>query len=292
VLVVSGYGSLWNGRPVHPIPGHYDEIRFSYAGLDGDGRPRRYGSADTVKPLFQLARMMAAQVATFQRRTGQNVTVVAESEGALVAETYLAATPHPPVRTLVMASPLLDPGRVSYPLQGTGWGIASRTGMEVLGSAFQRASPIDLSPTSPFLASVNHEAPLLQNLATCPLPGVSRFALLPLADAVAAPPSSRLAFPSVVLPAFHGGLLSDSSAAVLVARILRRGTVGPQGWLPMAEDTIRWAASAWQVPDLPASAFSGRSAAGRPALSTCTTIERDLHRGIYRTSAAPSSGLT
>jgi hypothetical protein len=292
VLVVSGYGSRWNGRPVHPIPGRFDEIRFSYAGLDSNGDPRPYRSADTVKPLLQLARMMAAQVTAVQRRTGQPVAVVAESEGALVAETYLAATPHPPVRRLVMASPLLDPGRVSYPLDGAGWGVASRSGMEVMVSAFQPASPIDLSPTSPFLASVNQEAPLLQKLATCPVPGVSRIALLPLADAVAASSSSRLAFPSIVVPAFHGGLLSDSSAAALVGRILRGGTAGSRGWWQLAEDTIRWAASAWQVPDLPPNAFPGRGVTGQTAVSNCTTIDRDLHRGIYQTPAAATPGLT
>ena len=89
------------------------------------------------------------------QRTGQRVDVVAESEGALVAKTALLAEPGSPVAMLVMASPLEDPGRVSYPTSGDkGWGVASDEGMRLLSEAFQGISPVDLSPNSPFLASI------------------------------------------------------------------------------------------------------------------------------------------
>jgi hypothetical protein len=287
VLVVSGYGSHWNGRSIHPIPGRYDEVRFSYAGLDGTNHPRPYRSADTVKPLLELARMMATQVAVLRQRTGQSVTMTAESEGALIAETYLAATSHPPVRSLVMASPLVDPGRVSYPSGQTGWGVVTRSGMEALGLAFQSQAPIDLSPTSAFVASVNREAPLLQHLVSCPTPGVRRFAVLPLADAVADPSfSSNLGIPSVVLPAFHGGLLSNPSATALISRILKEGATSQQGWWRFAEDTIRSAASAWQVPNLVLDAFPMPRAEAQRRSLNCSTIDQQLHRGVYPSPAA------
>ena len=38
VLIVSGYGSSWDGRDRHPVPGNFLEEPFSYRGLDRDRR--------------------------------------------------------------------------------------------------------------------------------------------------------------------------------------------------------------------------------------------------------------
>ena len=46
----------------------------------------------------------------YHRATGRRLTLVAESEGALLAKAYLAATPGAPVANLVILSPLLEPG--------------------------------------------------------------------------------------------------------------------------------------------------------------------------------------
>src|SRR5579875_2514139 len=139
VLLVSGYGSSW------------------------DGQPLAYDGQDTVKPLAQLDRLLLAQVWSLYAKTGQLVDVVAESEGALVAKTALLAEPESPVSTLVLASPLVGLGRVSYPVEGDrGWGVATNAAMRILGDALQGVAPIDLSPDSSFFASLNAEAPALQ----------------------------------------------------------------------------------------------------------------------------------
>ena len=117
VLVVSGYGSSWDGSSRHPVPGDFTEVPFSYSGLGPAGEPLPYTAIDTVKALPELDRMLLAQVGSLSLRTGRAVDVVAESEGALVAKTALLSEPASPVATLVMASPLEDPGRVFLPYE-------------------------------------------------------------------------------------------------------------------------------------------------------------------------------
>ena len=251
VLVVSGYGSSWDGQDRHPIPGNFLEQPFSYRGLGADGAPLPYTEMDTVRAVPQLDLMFLAQVWSLYQRTGQMVDVVAESEGALVAKTALLAQPASPVAMLVMASPLEDPGRVSYPTRGDkGWGVASDEAMRLLSEAFQAIAPIDLSPDSPFLASMDAEAPELEQAVTCPISGIRQFALLPLADATVAPAAVKLSFPSVVLPAFHGGLIASISGEKVLSRVLSNRPVSEDQLLRLADEAISYAASAWQVPSL------------------------------------------
>src|SRR5205085_2347453 len=109
VLVATGFWSSWNGRTTPPLSGHYDEQRFSYRGLDASGRPLPYRSADTQQPLSQLERLMSDQVDALYRETGKPVSIVAESEGSLVAKTYLTATPKASVSTPCSGWPTPSP---------------------------------------------------------------------------------------------------------------------------------------------------------------------------------------
>src|SRR4051794_22978556 len=43
VLIVSGFGTQWDGTDSRRLPGAFDERRFSYRGVGVDGRPRPYG---------------------------------------------------------------------------------------------------------------------------------------------------------------------------------------------------------------------------------------------------------
>ena len=106
--------------------------------------------AQTVQPLTTLDAEMALQVAKLDQESGVRVDIVAESEGALVVTTYLVSHHDPPVSTVVLASPLLEPGRVSYPAgtSSAGFGLASRYAMQLLGTTYQSVAPIDLSPQS------------------------------------------------------------------------------------------------------------------------------------------------
>jgi hypothetical protein len=255
LLLVGGYGSTWDGRALHLIPGAWTEARFSYRGTGPGGAPLPYAGADTVKPLPELARMLGAQVSALARASGHRVTIVAESEGALVAETYLHATPSAPVSTLLLASPLLTSGAVTYPTGADGWGWAGAQGMAAVGGALQGAAPINLSPGNGFLRSIASAGPDLRGVAACPLPDVRQVGLLALADSVGVPPHLRVAFPTEVLARFHGGMLANPADDRLIGRILVSGSVGPDGALRAAADALSWAASAWQVPTLPRSYY-------------------------------------
>ena len=93
VLIVSGFGTHWEGDGHRWLPGPYDERRFSYRGVGDDGEPLAYSEGDTHRSLRDLDRLMAAQVDAFHAATGRPVSIVAESEGSLVAKTYLTARP-------------------------------------------------------------------------------------------------------------------------------------------------------------------------------------------------------
>ncbi len=278
VLVVSGYGSHWNGAPIHPVPGPFFEQKFSYRGLESSGRPLAYSSADTVQTLHALDIRLGSQVTTLARATGRRIDIVAESEGALVAKTYLVSHADAPVGTVVLASPLLAPGRVSYPADGSGalLGLPSRDALEVLSRAYQSVAPIDLSPESRFLKSVNGLAPLLQGLLSCPAPGVRQVAVLPLADATAAPVHSTLPFPSVVVPAFHGGLIGSASADRIIAAALDGQVPVTSRGLRDLDRLIALAASAWQDPTLALSDYSHRPPQGQTLAATCHALAGTL----------------
>ncbi|MGH9066430.1 MAG: hypothetical protein ACRD0J_02755, partial [Acidimicrobiales bacterium] len=283
VLVASGYGTHWNGvTPPHHL-GPYLERRFSYAGLGPGGRPLPYTSTDTTRPLVSLERLMAAQVEVLHAASHGPVSIVADSEGSLVAKAYLAASPGAPVDNLIMVSPLVRPARVYYPPAGSpGWGVAGGIGLLGISDSVRSVAPLPLSPASPFLRSVVQEAPLLRPLLSCPLPGVRQFALLPLADAVASPDPYPIGIPSVVIPAFHGGMLTNPSADREIRAVLGGGHLLPTPAWSLADQAIRSAASAWQVPELalplePAwSPPPGRDAVWRGGRSGCQPISERL----------------
>ena len=267
VLVVSGYGSTFDGGPTKVLPGDFLERRFSYRGLAPDGTPLPYRSADTVKSLGTLDRMMAEQTRALAASSGRPVDVVAESEGALVAKTALLAHPDLPVQALVMASPLLAPGRTTYPQAGApGWGVATGAVMNLIGRAFQSVSPVDLSPNSTFVASVDERAPVLRDAMSCPLTGVRQLALLALADATVTPPEAGQGLEKVVIASFHGGQLSDPGNGRLVAQFLHGQPVRGARFLSGAYRAITLASAAWQVPGGP----------GTPTPESCGTAARVL----------------
>jgi hypothetical protein len=252
VLLVSGLGGSWDGVPRHWLPGDLDERRFSYRGQDPSGRPLPYTPPDTHQPLPRLVRAMSAQVDAFHRQSGQKVAIVAESEGALVAKTYLAATPGAPVDELVMLSPLVQPARVWFPTAGEqGWGLATGWELREIGGLFRDLSGADLSADMPVVRSLIDHGPAVRDLLACPLPDIRQLALFPLADAVATPHPSQIGIRSEVVPAFHGGLLGDESVLRTVSTYLQDGKVSPAAIWPVAQQILRASAAAWQVPELP-----------------------------------------
>jgi hypothetical protein len=281
VLLVSGLGGHWDGVPRRWLPGDLDERRFSYKGQDPAGRPLPYAATDTYHPLPELVRAMSAQVEAFHRQSGQEVAIVAESEGALVAKTYLAATPDAPVDELVMLSPLVQPARVWYPSRGEdGWGLASGWELREIGGLFRDLSGSDLSADLPVVRSLMDHGPAVRDLLACPLPGTRQLALFPLADAVATPHPSEIGIPSEVVPAFHGGLLADDGVRRAVSTYLQHGTVAPATVWPVAQQILRASAAAWQVPELPLTLNQGWSGPGgrSPSCDAMATSLREWLR--------------
>jgi hypothetical protein len=252
VLIVSGFGTHWSGDETRRLPGAFDERRFSYRGVGPDGRPLPYGENDTHRSLVDLARAMGAQVEAFHQATNRPVSIVAESEGSLVAKAYLAATPTAPVNELVMLSPLVSPARVYYPPDGReGWGVGAGVELKGITTVVKEISPIDLTPDTPLLRSIADNAPAVRELLTCPLPGVDQLALFPLADAVASPHPTAVGIPASVVPAFHGGLLSSGAVHKTIALRLDGGKLPLYDiWSPV-QRVVQVASSAWQVPPLP-----------------------------------------
>jgi hypothetical protein len=254
VLIVSGFGTHWEGEETRRLPGAFDERRFSYRGIGDDGAPLPYSENDTHRSLVDLARAMGAQVDAFHAATGRIVSIVAESEGSLVAKAYLAATPAAPVNELVMLSPLVSPARVYYPPGGReGWGVAAGVELKGLTAGLRVISPIDLTPDTPLLRSIADHAPAVRDLLMCPLPGVEQLALFPLADAVASPHPSAVGIPASVVPAFHGGLLSSGPVHKTIALRLDGGKLPAYDIWSSVERVVRVTSSAWQVPPLPLS---------------------------------------
>jgi hypothetical protein len=272
VLVVSGYGSSWDGRPSHPIPGRFFEQRFSYRGVSAGGTPLEYGAGDTVRSVGSLVRMLSLQVEQLARQTGRRVDLVAESEGALLAETFVLSHPRAPVSTVVLVSPLLDPGRAKYAVDGSGRGSVPRAALQTLGEAYGAVSPVDLSPTNAFLESLDKASPLLVDEAECPLKGVRRFAILPLADATASPPRVAPPFPSVVVPAFHGGLIGQATTEAIVEEVLEGRVPQENPALRVAEELVASASTAWQVPNLDLSDYEPHVKPKPPGSYACTRI--------------------
>ncbi|HZD65036.1 MAG TPA: hypothetical protein VE152_02945 [Acidimicrobiales bacterium] len=295
VLVAAGYGTSWNGATPPGLPGPYAERRFSYRGLGPGGLPLPYTSADTDQPLVDLEHAMAIQVSALHRATHRPVSIVADSEGALVAKAYLAASPRAPVTTLVMVSPLVRPARVSYPPAGAlGWGLAGGRGLLGLSDTVQPLAPIPLSPAGPFLRSVVRQAAVLQPLLSCPLPGVHQVAVLPLADAVASP-DPQVDLPTLVLPAFHGSMVGNPAADRAIRAVLAgHGLPASKGW-SVVDHVIASAASTWQVPGL--SVPRSRSGVSLPDRSKpsqsarCPAIRSTLANQLA-TRAAPATPPT
>jgi hypothetical protein len=200
---------------------------------------------------------------------------VAESEGALVALTYLLASPDAPVSSIVALSPLVAPGRVSYPAQGgVGWGTAAGTALGGVAAAVDLVGPVAVHSDTALFRSIVAQAPLLQGLLRCRAPNVRELAVLPIDTALAAPVPSSVTIPYVVRPAFHGGLIGDATTARLVRRVLSDQPVSTATRWRTVERVLQALASPWQVPSLAKSLEP--SWRGLPDPDNCPAVRRHL----------------
>ena len=277
LVVVTGFNTQWNGRPDDFVKLAVPQRRFSYRGMQ-NGAPLPYARNDTHRSLRVLAKELRAQVDEYARVSGQAVTIVAESEGSLVAKAYLAASPGAPVRNLVILSPLVDPGRVYYPSDGNeGWGAFGGLELSGIAWALGGVSPVDVEPDTPFLRSIVDHAPAVSALMACDIPRVRELAVLPLDTAVSATPRD-LGIPFTVVPGFHGGMLDDKTTARLVRRVVDGRPVPRDSAWVVAEGVISAGATAWQVPRLAADINDAWHDA--PRTDDCRAVRAHLQRWL------------
>jgi hypothetical protein len=202
------------------------------------------------------------------------VAIVAESEGSLITQVYLAVDPGAPISQAILLSPLDQPGRVYYPPPGrSGFGLATGDALQSLTYALAGFSPVHLRADGPFLRSIVDHAASLRGLLSCP-PPVSEELLEPLADSLA-DPAAPAGVPAVVVPAFHGGLLSNPVAQRDIDALLRGGRVGPDPGAGAAAAVLRGAAAGWQVPSLPLSLYTSS-----PDHPSCAAMTAGLRRWV------------
>ena len=156
VLVVSGWGSSCcdaaNGLRAK-MPGA-DVRQFSYVGLDARDFPVRHGPSADDLPLPVLGDRIAAQLEVLHNQTHRPVDVVAESEGTLGVYAMLSRHPGLPIGSVVLLSPIVDPGQVSYP-SGPDAASVSEEALNELNHLAGEISPYGPSGAQHLLNSVS-----------------------------------------------------------------------------------------------------------------------------------------
>jgi hypothetical protein len=253
VLVVEGFGSTCchSANVLRAAEPNLLVRQFSYLGLDAAGQPIPYSLAGNLS-IQVLGDRMAVQAEKLSRLAGTPVDIVAESEGTLGLYAMLARHPHVPVRSVVLLSPIVEPGQLGQ-ADGTVPGAALTTLNNLIGGM----SPYGRSGAQALIDSVSEVGG--RYFAEVSRDRVPWLAVVPLADAVTLP---ACPWPQnvIFIDAFHGGLLGDRSVQRVVEAFLADGTPsqqdldelagGSQRNLRGAAQLIAAAAAAWRMPDL------------------------------------------
>jgi hypothetical protein len=257
LLVVAGFGSTCcdDADALRADEPGMLVRQFSYLGLDAAGSPIPYGPAAGNLPIQVLGDRMAAQVDWLYRRVGAPVDVVAESEGTLGLYAMLARHPGVPLGSVVLLSPIVEPGRV--PGAGLGAGSVPGDALITLNDLIGGMSHYGSAGAQALIDSVSQVGAGYFARASRQrrLPWL---AVVPLADAVTLPAGCRWPRNVTFVAAFHGGLLGDASVRQMIVAFLSGGTVpgtagpdaGPRRDLRRAAQLIAAAAAAWRMPDL------------------------------------------
>jgi len=271
VLVVGGWGSsccdATNG--LHAVLPSTPMRQFSYVGLDAKGKPIRSGAAADDVPLPELGDRIAAQVRALSAVTKRPVAVVAESEGTLGVYAMLARNPKLPISAVVLLSPIVSPGQLTYP-PGDDSASASEAALDALNHLVGGMSPYGPGGAQDLLSSVSkfgaqYFADMIAAAGSSPtdqgrggggtIAGadgkpIRVLAVVPLADAVTLP---QCALPSsvIVVPAFHGGLLGDATVLPMVSSFLtgHNVTSADDAQLHDVAELITGVAAPWRMPD-------------------------------------------
>ena len=134
------------------MPGS-DVRQFSYVGLDSRDFPLRHGPSADDLPLPVLGDRIAAQLEVLHNQTHRPVDVMAESEGTLGVYAMLSRHPGLPIGSVVLLSPIVDPGQVSYP-SGPDAASVSEEALNELNHLAGEISPYGPSGAQHLLSSV------------------------------------------------------------------------------------------------------------------------------------------
>ncbi|MEU5552565.1 hypothetical protein ABZ738_22575 [Micromonospora sp. NPDC047793] len=249
VIVLAGYGSSYGGEQ----PPDERVERFSYRGLSSHGAPLPYGSRDTAISVADSVRLLDEQVRRLHQRTGRPIALIGESEGAMVARSYLQQGAHPAVDTLAMFSPLINAGRAYYPPphENRGFGVATGWQLRLVFGAMRLVGGPHTGPDEPFIRSLVDDAPFYRNQLMCPVPGIRMVAFIPTTTAAEAPPGEYSRIPVFEMPGVHGGLLNRSLVADRLLAFLSGEPIRHErDEYPL----LQRLGAAWQAPPLPIAA--------------------------------------
>jgi hypothetical protein len=256
--VAAGLHSHYDPRPPLSLPLGYVGWRFSYKGLDEKGRPLPYDPEDTQQSLLLSARRMGKQVHRLSHAYREPVTLVAESEGALVARTYLTSVYRPASHDVDRLITLDMPSGVSgvyFPPRGKqGWGVGSGWGLRGLTNVLEAMAPLQLSVDSGLGRDFTNCRALFSRLAMSPPPpGVQEVSFQALSDWVD-PANAAPGVSTILVNAPHGGLVTRTGVQTLIQSILDGGTVPPaSGQAGLLARFVHATARPWEVPSLPLS---------------------------------------
>jgi hypothetical protein len=256
VLVVAGFNSEWDSAPKLRLPHGYVAYRYSYRGMNAVRELVPYRPADTLQPILVSARRMAHQVEALHAAYHEPVTIVSESEGALVARSYLIRLYRPSsgiVRRLIVLDMPIGPRSVFYPPPGAqGWGVGTGWTLRGLAAIIRRITPLQLSADAPLFRDIAECGALMRQVVLAPAPdGVEQITVQALADAVDAASSTSLpAGHRYIVVSAHGGLIHKASVQSLIFDALE-GTSNavPTGSLGLVR-LISAMAEPWNAPSL------------------------------------------
>ena len=254
VLVAGGFATRWRGRPELRLPNGFVQWKFSYRGIDARGKLLPYGPADTLRPLPELTRLLGEEIERLHDAYGEPVTIVAESEGALVARAFLLNAYDPAERSvdrlITLDMPKVGSG-VYYPPAGEeGWGLGGGWGLRGLTALVGNIGFVRVSADAPFFRSLVGCPSLLADITTAPLPGgVSETRVIALADAV----DDYVHAPGVasyVVGTHHGGLMDRAEVQQVIAQTVTgaplEGPATSLAWVRL----IGKLSSPWTLPAL------------------------------------------
>jgi hypothetical protein len=254
VLVVAGWGSSCcdAGNGLRAAAPGVVVRQFSYAGMTATGQPLRSGPDADDLPLPVLGDRIAAQLMRLHDVTHSPVDIVAESEGTLGVYAMLDRHPGLPIGSIVLLSPIVEPGQMSYPL-GPDEVSVSEYALNELNHLVGGISPYGASGAQHLLSSVSQfGAQYFDHLARASDGTIRLLAVVPLADALTLP-VCELPPDVILVPAFHGGLLGDSTVLPMVAEFLTGHPAVPKGQdessLRTEAELITGAATAWRMPE-------------------------------------------